>query len=157
MIKIQKLLVYYSRTNTTKKVFEYLTKKCKCDIEVIKDVKTRDGLVGYIRSGKEAMRKTHPKILPITHDPSKYDIIVVGTPNWAGTMSSPMRSYLKENGKKMKKVAFVCVQGGRGHERVFSHIQELTKKPIAEVMLLTKEVITNNYKIKMDSFIQKLG
>ncbi len=134
------LVVYYSRTNVTRKVAVNLTKELKADIEQIKDVKDRGGLMGYLRSGKEAMMKTPAEIKEIKKDPSNYDLVIIGTPIWGYTMASPIRTYLTAN--KFKQVAFFCTQGGSGAKRAFGHMAELIgKEPKATLTLLTKDVM----------------
>ena len=51
------LVVFYSRTGTTKKVGENIAKILKCDSEEIFDTKDRMGVVGYMQAGKDAMFK----------------------------------------------------------------------------------------------------
>ncbi|MBU4501954.1 MAG: hypothetical protein KKA79_05125 [Nanoarchaeota archaeon] len=151
------LLVYYSRTNTTKKVGEEIAKLLKCDSEQIQDVKDRMGLVGYLRSCKEAMMKQMGEIKKTNKDPSKYDLIIVGTPVWSWNISSPVRTYLYNNKGKLKKVAFFCTMGGAGDKRAFKRMEEVAgKKPKATLSLTTKEVVQDQHKNKVREFIKNL-
>ena len=100
------LVVFYSRTGTTKKVAESLKKLLKCDSEEILDVKSRKGPIGYLMSGREASMKKLARIKETKKNPSFYDIVLIGTPVWAGTMSTPVRTYISQNKVNFKKVAF---------------------------------------------------
>ncbi|MBE3088681.1 MAG: flavodoxin family protein, partial [Actinobacteria bacterium] len=42
------LVVYYSRTGTTRKVAEYITKQLGADMEEIIDMKKRSGIWGFL-------------------------------------------------------------------------------------------------------------
>jgi len=52
------LLIYYSRTGFTKKIAELLAAEGESHVEAIKDVKSRRGLFGYMRSAFEALKKS---------------------------------------------------------------------------------------------------
>ena len=71
------LVVYYSRTGTTKKVAEIIKTKLRCDIEEIITETKRAGLFGYMKCGFEAVFKKIPQIKTAETDPSDYDIIII--------------------------------------------------------------------------------
>jgi flavodoxin len=151
------LVIFYSRTGTTRKLAQEISKNLKCNIEEIFDTKNRQGLFGYLRSGRDAMSKRFTRIKPITKNPSKYDFIIIGTPVWVGTMSTPIRTYLYENRNNFKKIAFFCTLGGSGAEKTFRDMENIcNKKPIATLQLRTKEVKNNTYSEKLKEFINKL-
>ena len=73
------LVVYYSRTGNTRRVAEAISKEIGCDIEEIFDKKNRKGIIGYIRSGKDAVRKNITEIHDLTTETNHYDLILVET------------------------------------------------------------------------------
>ena len=140
------LIVYYSRTNTTRKVAIELADELKCDIDEIFDTKSRDGVIGYMGAGKDALTKKHTVIRDIKHNPKKYDIVIIGTPVWVGTMATPIRTYLHENSDYFKKVAFFATCGAK-EDKTFMHMQDvIDKKPVVTMELLTKNVRNDNHK-----------
>ncbi len=147
------LVVYYSRTGTTKKVGEEIARQLKADSEEILDVKSRLGPVGWLKSGREGMNKTLAEIKPTKKDPSKYDLVLVGTPNWAAHVSSPVRTYLSSH--KFKKTAYFLT-GGSDPGFVFKDMEELAGKPIATLVALSKEVAQNAYSSKVKEFTKSL-
>ena len=106
------LVVFYSRTGTTKKVGEALADLIQCDSEELIDTKKRTGPLGFLRSGRDAARNKLTVLGPLIHDPALYDVVALGTPVWSGLMSSPMRTYITNNKSKFNGVAFFCTQGG---------------------------------------------
>ena len=149
------LVVYYSRTGTTKKVAQDISKILKCDKEEIQDIKSRKGVIGYLISGREAMTKKLAEIKETKKDPSKYDLVIIGTPVWAYNMSSPVRTYITKN--KFKKIAFFCTMGGSGDKPTFKKMEELcNKKPKATLTLKTKEVMDNKHIEKLKEFLKSL-
>lgn len=119
------LVVYYSRTGTTKKVGEALTALLDCDSEELIDTKKRTGLLGFLKSGRDAAKKELTVLESLVHDPQLYDVVVLGTPVWGGTMSSPTRTYIETNKSKFNRVAFFCTQGGSDNPRLFSDMAAL--------------------------------
>ena len=152
---MKSLVVFYSRTNTTKTVAESIAKLLKADTEEITSVKDRSGPMGYIISGKEAVLKQLAEIEQTKINPKDYDLIIIGTPVWGWTMSSPVRTYLTKNKDLFKKIAFFCTMGGSGDEKTFKHMEDIcNKKPVATLALKTKEVKQNKYSVK--EFVNKL-
>jgi flavodoxin len=115
------LVVYYSRSGATRKLASSIAARLKADLEEICDYRDRSGPFGYLRSLVEAMRQSCVDIVPHGLDVASYDLIVIGTPVWAGSVSSPVRAYLAENRQQLPHVAFFCSLGGRGSESAFSH------------------------------------
>jgi flavodoxin len=118
------LVVYYSRTGTTKQVADAIVGALGCDVEGIVDTRNRRGFFGYLRSGFEAASRRLTTLEPLQHDPAAYDLIVVGTPIWNASLSSPVRTYLSLHKGRLKNVAFFCTYGGSGARRVFAQMTE---------------------------------
>lgn len=151
------LVIYYSRTGTTEKVAEHLAKELKCDIELLRDNTSRSGAVGYLRCGREAMKRLKPKIESIKSDLKKYDMVIIGTPIWSWNMSSLIRSFLHKHKENIKNSAFFCTMGGSGDEKAFKEMAEiLEKSPKAKLTLLTKDVVNDNHMTRLQEFINKV-
>ncbi len=151
------LLVYYSRTGLTEKAALEISKVLACDREKVGDIKSRAGVLGYLRSGKEAMKKMLPEIMATKYNPSNYDLVVIGTPNWAGHMSSPIRAYLSKEKSGIKKFAIFLTQGGRGVSKAIEGIEELLgSSAAASTVLFSKEVADGSFVEKMNIFIEQL-
>lgn len=151
------LLVYYSRTGITKKVAEEILKSLNCDIEEVVDTKNRAGAIGYIMAGKDATLKSLTQIKETTKNPGDYDMVIIGTPIWAFTMSTPIRTYIEQNKDKFKKVAFFCTQGSSGSDGGFKDMETICgQKPINILELKTKEVAKNEFNEKINSFINEI-
>jgi flavodoxin len=150
---VKTLVVYYSRTGTTKKVGQEIARQLKADEEEIFDVKSRLGPIGWLRSGREAMNKKLTEIKPIKKNPSKYDMVVIGTPIWAANMSSPVRTYLSKH--KFKKTAYFLTGGGVPG-KTFEEMSAIAGKPVATLAITSKEAVQNTYSGKVEEFIASL-
>jgi flavodoxin len=133
------LVVFYSRTGRTREVAEGISKALRCDTEEIKEAGSRKGVLGFLRSGFEAYLKRLPSINEPGHDPSSYDLVVIGTPTWASNISSPVRAYMSRYRARFKKSAFFRT-GFSENEKVFKDMEALCgKKPIRTLSVTNKE------------------
>lgn len=151
------LVVYYSRTGTTRKVAEAVTGLLSCEAEEIVDLKKRDGPMGFAVAVKDATLKKLTMLGTVKNDPGAYDLVVVGTPVWANTMSSAVRTYLAERGERLRAVAFFVTAGGTGIDRTLEHLAEVCgKSPVATLALKAKEVREERYADKVKDFVDQL-
>ena len=143
------LVVFYSRTGTTKKIGEAIAQNIEGDVEEIISVKPRNGFLGFLRCGFEASSKKQTKIKEIKKDPGSYDTIIIGTPVWGGTMSSPIRTYLSKYQGRFKKIALFSTSSS-GQSGTLKEMEDvINKKPVAALELSTKDV-------RQDRFIEKI-
>ena len=107
------LCIYYSRTGNTKRVMETIAKEMDAELLALTDGVERSGLRGWLRSGMDAMRKDCPDVLPFETERKleNYRLVIIGTPVWAGRCSSVVRSFLKQHGKELNRVAYVLTRG----------------------------------------------
>jgi flavodoxin len=126
------LVVFYSRTGYTREIAHRIAAALYADIEDITDHVNRRGVLGYLRSGREAWFRRRAPLAPLVHDPADYDLVIVGTPVWNMSLSSPVRTFLQDQRLKLHDVAFFCTMGGIGSDRVFAQMeQECGCHPIA--------------------------
>ncbi|PRR78356.1 flavodoxin [Clostridium liquoris] len=152
------LVVYYSRTGTTKDVSKIIKEKLRCSVEEIHDAKNRQGIVGYIKAGREGFKKSMTVIKPIKKDPSMYDLVIIGTPVWAAHISPAIRTYIHENRQKFKNVALFSTQKGSSSNMVYKDVVELIGKiPIATLKLHSKDFKENNYMNKIQDFLKEIS
>jgi len=151
------LIVYYSRTGLTKKVAQRLAVELDAATEELIDKKDRAGALGYLLSGREAMQKKIADIEPLKLDPASYDLIIIGTPTWAYTMSCAVRAYLTEQRDRFKQVAFFATHGSDGGARAVKFMEELSgKKALASLIVTSKEAVKGIYQEKLRQFIEEL-
>jgi len=89
------LVVFYSRTGTTKQIGEALVHMLDCDSEELLDTKKRSGPLGFVLAGRDAQAKKITTLADIKHDPALYDFVILGTPVWGGTLSSQFANALQ--------------------------------------------------------------
>lgn len=125
------LCICYSRTGKTAGLMEEIAKELDCELCLLADGVDRSGLRGWLRSGMDAMARHIPQVeKPETRLPLKeYDLVILGTPVWAGRCSAPMRSFLLQYGEELKQVAYVITRGGDTRcEEVFDQMDLYTRE-----------------------------
>ncbi|MFM0186475.1 NAD(P)H-dependent oxidoreductase [Paraburkholderia nemoris] len=140
MSQAKVLVVYFSRTGTTRLLAQAMAKMLAADLEEICDFSNRKGVGGYLRSLADIIMKRPVEIVPAGRDVTAYDLIVIGTPVWAGSVSAPVRSYLVENRARLPQVAFFCSFGGRGADKAMRQMRELVGRlAVAECKVTAAE------------------
>jgi flavodoxin len=115
----QKILVlYYSQTNTTKAVADYICDQLGADIEEITVVNPYDGSYQETieRCMKERQSGELPEINPIAAKLADYDVIFFGYPIWFGTCALPALSALKAVDFSGMTIVPFCTFGSGGLE-----------------------------------------
>ena len=152
------LVVYYSRTGYTRRIAEEISRALACDICPIEEDKARQGPLGYLRSAYEAMTRKQATITQLARDPRQYDLIIIGTPVWGWSLSSPVRAFAERYRDRLARVAFFCTMGGSGAEKVFGELQQVVgRKPVATLGLTDSEIDAHKDAQKVDRFAAALG
>jgi len=161
MIILKKILIiYYSKTGHTRIIANNLHDYLKnntvhIDIEEILEISPKSGLLGYLMDGKDAIFKKNSPIHPVKKNITDYDLIIIGTPVWAWTMSNPIRYFIKLYKNDFKKVAFFITMGGTYDKSIFLHMTELVEKnPIATFSVSNTE--QNSFSAKFSLFKNKI-
>lgn len=152
------LVVYYSKTGNTGDVAKIISENIQGDLVEIIDKKNRDGVINYFIAALDAIRKKSTVIEYDVSDISAYDIVIIGTPIWAGTIAPAIRTFIEENKAKLNDVAFFVTVGGTDTQGAFDLMVELTDKKPIDTLSLNKIEIGNNeiYNKKIDDFSSKL-
>jgi len=153
------LVACYSRTGTTKAVGEAIARELGADFDQIIDMKKRTGMppIRFLIAGRDAMRR-RPTDIRFEKSAGDYDLIVVGTPVWAGNVTPAVRTYLTVQKLEGKKVAFFCTGFGR-RGKVFDEMRVLVPESVVvgTLEVKSKEVKTGAYLEKVKTFSELLS
>lgn len=126
------LVIYYSRSGNTERVAKDIAAKLGADLEKITDNKNRSGFFGYLYGGRDATLRKPTEIGGVTRDPAAYDVVVMGTPVWAWTMTPAVRTYISRFKGVLKAVAFFTTSGGVKPDGIVKAMEDLAgKKAVA--------------------------
>lgn len=151
------LVVYYTRSGNTKLVAEEIAKILNCEMEELVDLKNRNGILGWLLSGHDAITKKLTEIKPITKNLDLYEHIILCSPVWALTVPPAVRTFLSNYKEKIKNISFVATMNAIGAEKMFNELENMFgKKPIFTVAINRKDIKTNNYLEKINRVVRNL-
>ena len=155
------LIVYYSLEGNTEYAAEKIAKTCGFETLRLVPVKKYpdSGFKKFFWGGKSAVMAETPELEPYTFDADSYDRIIFGFPVWAGNVTPPIRTFVKDNDLKGKRIAAFACQSGSGAEKAFGKLKAAIGIDglEAELVLIdpkTKASAENDKKI--EAFCEKL-
>lgn len=163
-VKVLKILIsFYSRTGNTRNIADCIARYFKDDIKnavVVEEIKEagedRSGIAGYVKAGRDALSRRRSEIITPVNHPGNFDLVVIGGPVWAWTVSPPVSTYCSDYGVEAVKVAFFCCMGGSGAKKTFSEMQKLCKKiPLEAMSFKDRELNTEDISLrkKIQNFV----
>lgn len=108
------LVIYYSLEGNTKLIAKAVADTLHADLLELQLVKSipNKGFFKFFWGGKQVMMKEHPELQPFSVKPAEYDLIVFGTPVWAGSYNPAFRTFFAQSPLKGKQIALFCCYGG---------------------------------------------
>ena len=96
------------------------------------------GFRKFFWGGKSAVMAETPALKPYSLCLADYDRVVFGFPVWAGNVTPPIRSFVKENDLSGKRLAAFACQSGAGAEKAFARLKAClgVEKLEAELILI---------------------
>jgi len=88
-------VIYYTRTNNSKRVAEKISNKISCELIQITDNINWKGIVGYLKAGYYSMRNKHVDIQYLDKLDAVEEYIIVG-PLWAGGLAPALKTLLNQ-------------------------------------------------------------
>lgn len=122
---MKKIFIYYSYSGNGDVVADYLKDK-GYEIRKVEPKKPlpKPMFFRIMVGGFKALTKYKEKLIDFDNDISKYDEIVIGSPIWAGNMSSPISTALNELDLTDKKVTFIFYSGGGDENKASVIVKE---------------------------------
>jgi hypothetical protein len=149
------LIVFFSRGGITRKVADALAHAAQADLEELREIRSRSGLWGYLRSGFEGTyRRPSLELLPIKHNPRDYDIVLIGSPTWSGSLSSPVRAYLERHGAALRNAGLFVTCGGSRADGVLAQMAALLPKPALATLTLQDSEVRCSPAVQVGEFLE---
>ena len=162
----KRLVVFHSASGNTEKVAQAVAEALSADVEQIQEVKPRPidirgkGLGNFLNMGRVAFGALVGRATPIKEaqrDPAGYDLVVIGTPVYAGSLAGPVRAYLDRYRSGFKAVAFFCTGEGPHNEKVFQQMEAVCgKSPKAVRAFHAPEIRAGEFRPQVEEFIAGL-
>ena len=148
------LVLYYSITNTTKQMAEYIQQKTGADIELIEPVNAYSTEYGEIiaRSGQEREGNVLPELKPLKSNLNDYDIIFLGYPIWFGTYAQPLKTLLASGALNGKTVVPFCTSGSSGVAESVANL----KKDVSGIQIPASVGVRSSLMDKMPAAVDRV-
>ena len=119
-------IVYYSMSGNTAFAARRIAELLRADLIEIKPEKAYPdkGFRKFLWGGKSAVMAETPTLAPFEFKAEKYEQIIFGFPVWAGTLTPPLRTFIRDNDLGGKRVAAFACQSGNGAEKAFGKLKE---------------------------------
>ena len=161
---MKSVLVYYSLSGNTDWVAKKISESIKCDLIRLKPLKEypSSGFRKFFWGGKSAVMKEIPELSKYDFNYSKYDQIIFGTPVWASNYNPTLRTFIKDNKDKLKKMkisVFVCCSGGNANKTIDKLKNDIGIDNFDNQLVLIDPLDkpTKEKSILLEEFIKKVG
>lgn len=154
-------IVYYSMSGNTERVAEEAAKALNADLVRLVPQKAYPdkGFKKFLWGGKSALMGDRPALEKYDFD-GGYDLVVIGSPVWAGTFAPPLRTFLADNKEKLSSsrfAAFLCL-GGKNAAKAFEKIKkELPASDLVATEFFSDEETDEEKTNKLKDFCKKLS
>ena len=113
------MIVYFSLDGNTDYAATRIAEKTDAELLRLKPEKEypKAGAMKMFVGGRAAMRGEKPALRPYGFSPAEYDLIVIGSPVWAGRCAPPVNTFLGENDLAGRTVAYFCCHAGGGPKK----------------------------------------
>ena len=120
------IVVYYSLEGNTDYAAKEIAARLGADLLRVEPDKAypTSGFRKFFWGGKSAVMGETPALLPYSFDGQAYDRVILGFPVWAGNVAPPVRSFVRENDLRGKRVAAFACQSGSGAEKAFGKLKK---------------------------------
>lgn len=154
------LVVFYSLTGNTRTAAEEFVQLLgeDCDLAEIHDRSRRGtGKWAMFKSVLEVILGRCPGIRYAGPDPARYGMVVIGTPVWCGKVASPVRSFVREQGDRLPRVAALVTSGSGNGESAARHLEDLLSWNLdGEVSLSDAEIRSGEFRGKLEKFAKQI-
>ena len=155
------LIVYYSLHGNSRLIAENLKSCLKAELLEIKTMgeEKRKGFPLYLLGGGQAVLKMKPPLKPYTINVDNCDLVIIGTPVWAGSPAPAIVSFLDKTKISGKKIALFCCHGG-GMGKAMQKLKALLQGNtiVGEIDFLNpSKTDSAGLKQKIDAWVKTLG
>ena len=120
------LVVYFSFEGNTKLVAKKISETINADLVELKTSKVypKEGIGKFFWGGKSVIFGEKPELINQPIDMKQYDVIIIGTPVWAGTFAPPIKSLISQYPIQGKKIGMFACHGGGGASKCFEKLKK---------------------------------
>lgn len=138
---MKKAVVFYSLSGNTQAAAKEIAEGIGADLIELKLVKPfpTEKSKQLALGGMQAMFGMKPAIQELSKNVKEYDVLILGTPIWAGTIAAPVHSFLNKYQVLDKIVAVFTFSGGGDNKRCIAKLSKRLPRLIVEVALANRD------------------
>lgn len=138
---MKKAVVFYSLSGNTQAAAKEIAEGIGADLIELKLVKLfpTEKSKQLALGGMQAMFGMKPAIQELSKNIKEYDVLILGTPIWAGTIAAPVHSFLNKYQVLDKIVAVFTFSGGGDNKRCIAKLSKRLPRLKMEVALANRD------------------
>ena len=138
---MKKAVVFYSLSGNTQAAAKEIAEGIGADLIELKLVKPfpTEKSKQLALGGMQAMFGKKPAIQELSKNIKEYDVLILGTPIWAGTIAAPVHSFLNKYQVLDKIVAVFTFCGGGDNKRCIAKLSKRLPRLKVEVALANRD------------------
>lgn len=138
---MKKAVVFYSLSGNTQAAAKEIAEGIGADLIELKLVKPfpTEKSKQLALGGMQAMFGMKPAIQELSKNIKGYDVLILGTPIWAGTIAAPVHSFLNKYQVLDKIVAVFTFSGGGDNKRCIAKLSKRLPRLKVEVALANRD------------------
>lgn len=138
---MKKAVVFYSLSGNTQAAAKEIAEGIGADLIELKLVKPfpTEKSKQLALGGMQAMFGMKPAIQELSKNIKEYDVLILGTPIWAGTIAAPVHSFLNKYQVLDKIVAVFTFSGGGDNKRCIAKLSKRLPHLKVEVALANRD------------------
>lgn len=138
---MKKAVVFYSLSGNTQAAAKEIAEGIGADLIELKLVKPfpTEKSKQLALGGMQAMFGMKPAIQELSKNIKEYDVLILGTPIWAGTIAAPVHSFLNKYQVLDKIVAVLTFSGGGDNKRCIAKLSKRLPRLKVEVTLANRD------------------
>ena len=138
---MKKAVVFYSLSGNTQAAAKEIAEGIGADLIELKLVKPfpTEKSKQLALGGMQAMFGMKPAIQELSKNIKEYDVLILGTPIWAGTIAAPVHSFLNKYQVLDKIVAVFTFSGAGDNKRCIAKLSKRLPRLKVEVALANRD------------------
>lgn len=120
------IVVFFSFEGNTRMIAHTIAERLDADVCELKTAKEypAGGIGKYFWGGKSVLFGEKPELTNETIDFDSYDVLILGTPIWAGSYAPPIHTFIHQYKIENKQLAFFACHAGGGAKKCFEKLKE---------------------------------
>lgn len=153
------LIVYYSRSGNTDYVAKHIHNQIGGDIVKLETVNPypEQYRATTIQAKKELEADFRPALKNKINNIADYDVIFIGSPNWWGTMSMPIRTFLYDYDLSGKQVALFITHEGSGLGRSMDDLRKFEPNAVILDGIAIRGGSAEGSQSQVQQWLKKIG